>query len=228
MLRRWRNRKRCRAMAPRCPEPALRAYLEQCAISRPGDIAETPLIAADLELTGLDAANDQIISIGWTLIDKGRIRLGSNRHLLVNAQRSVGSSAAIHELTDQEVSGGIELADALQQLFEAAAGRVWVFHHAALDVSFLKAACHGWAGLAPPFAVLDTMQMELGRRKRRDIPVQQGDLQLGRLRAQYRLPRYTAHNALIDALATAELLLAMAARLDSKNPLELAPYLRFS
>ena len=81
--------------------------------------------------------------------------------------------------------------------------------------------------MAPPFAVLDTMQVELARRKRREIPVQQGDLQLGRLRTQYRLPRYTAHNALIDALATAELMLAMAARLDSKASLKLAPYLRF-
>ena len=55
------------------------------------------------------------------------------------------------------------------------------------------------------------MQIELGLRKRRDQMVQQGDLQLGRLRSAYHLPRYTAHNALIDAFATAELLLAMAA-----------------
>jgi DNA polymerase-3 subunit epsilon len=94
-------------------------------------------------------------------------------------------------------------------------------------VSFLQRACRGWAGLAPPFAVLDTMQIELGLRKRRDQPVQQGDLQLSRLRSDYGLPRYTAHNALIDALATAELLLAIAARLDQKTPMEIGPYLRF-
>jgi DNA polymerase-3 subunit epsilon len=205
----------------------LARYLEQGASLRPGDVAGTPMIAVDLELTGLDAASNQIISVGWTQIDEGRIRLGSNRHILVSAAQSVGSSAAIHELTDSEVSAGVPPQQALAELFEAAAGRVWVFHHAALDVSFLQQACRRWASLKPPFAVLDTMQIELGLRKRREQPVQQGDLQLGRLREDYGLPRYTAHNALIDALATAELLLAIVARLSRKEHLDLAPHLRF-
>lgn len=227
MLRRWRFRKRCRGLAEGCREASLAAYLSGCAELRPTDVVGTPMIAVDLELTGLDAAKDHIISVGWTLVDDGRIRLGSNRHVLVSADRSVGESAAIHELTDSEVAEGVKPRKALKKLFEAAAGRVWVFHHAALDVSFLQRACRGWAGLAPPFAVLDTMQIELGLRKRRDQPVQQGDLQLSRLRSDYGLPRYTAHNALIDALATAELLLAIAARLNQKTPMEIGPYLRF-
>ena len=227
MLRRWRYRKRCRDLAERCGEPVLARYLEQGASLRPGDVAGTPMIAVDLELTGLDAASNQIISVGWTHIDGGRIRLGSNRHILVSAAQSVGSSAAIHELTDSEISAGVPPQQALEALFEAAAGRVWVFHHAALDVSFLQQACRHWASLKPPFAVLDTMQIELGLRKRREQPVQQGDLQLGRLREDYGLPRYTAHNALIDALATAELLLAIVASLSRKEHLNLAPHLRF-
>lgn len=227
MLRRWRFRKRCRSLAEGCREPSLAAYLSGCAELRPGDIADTPMIAVDLELTGLDAAKDHIISLGWTQIDEGRIRLGSNRHVLVTAADSVGESAAIHELTDSEVAEGVKPRKALKKLFEAAAGRVWVFHHSTLDVAFLQRACSEWAGIAPPFTVLDTMRIELALRKRRDQPVQQGDLQLGRLRADYGLPRYTAHNALIDALATAELLLAIAARLNVKAPMEVAPYLRF-
>ena len=227
MLRRWRFRKKCSNYADGCGNPVLKHYLEQGASLKPGSIAETPLIAVDLELTGLDAAKDQIISVGWTLVDGGRIQIGSNRHVLVNADQTVGASAAIHELMDSEVSSGVDLVCALEPLFEAAAGRVWVFHHAGLDVAFLQKACQQWAGMAPPFVVLDTMQIELGLRKRRDQLVQQGDLQLGQLRSTYHLPRYTAHNALIDAFATAELLLAIAARLDRKRPLDLAPYLGF-
>jgi len=227
VLRRWRFRKRCRSQAGLCAVPVLKRYLEQGAELKPGNIGETPLIAVDLELTGLDATKDKIISVGWTQVDGGRVRIGSNRHILVNVDQSVGASAVIHELMDHEVSAGVELALALESLFEAAAGRVWVFHHAGLDVAFLQKACKSWAGMAPPFVVLDTMKIELGLRKRRDLPVQQGDLQLGRLRAAYHLPRYTAHNALIDAFATAELMLAIAARLDKKNPLDLAPHLRF-
>jgi DNA polymerase-3 subunit epsilon len=227
VLRRWRFRKRCRHLAEACTEASLVDYLAGCGELRPGDVGDTPMIAVDLELTGLDPARDHIISVGWTLIDGGRVQLGSNRHVLVTAAESVGESAAIHELTDSEVAEGVKPRKALKKLFKAAAGRVWVFHHAALDVAFLQRACREWAGFAPPFTVLDTMQIELGLRKRRDVPVQQGDLQLSQLRSDYGLPRYTAHNALIDALATAELLLAIAARLNLKAPMEVGPYLRY-
>ncbi|MEJ2383830.1 MAG: exonuclease domain-containing protein [Xanthomonadales bacterium] len=226
MFRKWRYRSRCRRLAAACTQAVLARYLDTCACTRAGHIRNSPLIAADLELTGLDANSNQIIAIGWTLVDNGRIRFGSNRHLLVTAQQSVGSSAAIHELVDSDVARGVELNAALEELFEAARGRIWVFHHAALDVAFLRKACRKWAGVAPPFPVLDTMQIELARRKRRDQHVQEGDLQLGRLRSKYQLPRYTAHDALIDAVATAELLLAMAARLDRKAPLPLASHVR--
>jgi len=202
-------------------------YIRGCVKLDPGRLADTDLIAVDLELTGLDVSSNQIISIGWTHIDSGRILMGSNRHILINAEQSVGASAAIHELMDSEVAEGEELGDALEALFAAAAGRLWVFHHAGLDVSFLQKACRDWAGIAPPFSVLDTMEIELGLRKRRDQPVQQGDLQLGKLRSTYHLPRYTAHNALLDAFATAELLLAIAARLDGNKSLDLSPYVSY-
>lgn len=223
----WRYRKRCARLASKCVKPELKAYLEAGTGLDIDHIGNTPIIAVDLELTGLDSTVHQIISIGWTLVNGGRIQLGSNRHLLITADQSVGSSAAIHELMDNEIAEGINIGDGLEQLFKAAAGRVWVFHHAGLDVAFLQKACLLWAGMVPPFVLLDTMQIELGLRKRRDIPVQQGDLQLGQLRETYHLPRYTAHNALIDAFATAELLLAITARMDEHVALKLGPYLRF-
>jgi DNA polymerase-3 subunit epsilon len=122
---------------------------------------------------------------------------------------------------------GAPLECGLETLFEAAAGRVWLFHHAGLDVAFLQQACLSWAGVAPPFAMLDTMQMELMKRKRREQPVHHGDLQLSKLRARYHLPRYTAHNALIDACATAELALAIASKLDPSGSLRLRPHMKY-
>ncbi|MFC1797275.1 exonuclease domain-containing protein [Pseudomonadota bacterium] len=227
MFRRWRHRKKCRALARQSTREVLSEYSSECANLKLDSLVNTPLISVDLELTGLDAKQNQIIAIGWTQIDHGRMRFSSNRHLLTNAEQSVGHSAAIHELLDSDVAAGIPLGNGLQALFEAARGRVWLFHHANLDVAFLKQACISWGSVAPPFIVLDTLRMELMLRKRREIPVQQGDLRLSDLRASYHLPRYTAHNALIDACATAELLLAIAGRMEPSGSLKLSPYIRY-
>ena len=227
MLQRRRHGRRCHKLAKACAQPVLSNYLDACASLDIGNMENTPLISVDLELTGMDKGHNEIISMGWTLIDRGRIQLGSNRYMLINAERSVGSSAVIHELLDNEVAQGRSLETGLEELFDAARGRVWVFHHAGLDISFLRKACESWAGLIPGFIVLDTMRIEYRMRRRREMPIRQGDLQLGQIRNSYGLPRYTAHNALIDALATAELMLAIASRLEPDGILELNSHLKF-
>lgn len=227
MFRHWRHRRQCSKLAQRSSNSGLITYIKSCADLKAHELIDTPIISVDLELTGLDVKQNQIIAIGWTLIDHGKIQLGSNRHILINAQQSVGASAAIHELTDSEIANGIPIEEGLQALFESARKRVWLFHHARLDVAFLQQACLAWAAVRPPMVVLDTMQMELALRKRRDLPVSHGDLQLGRLRRSYKLPRYTSHHALIDAGATAELLLAIASRMEPSRSLRLNPYLRY-
>jgi DNA polymerase-3 subunit epsilon len=227
MLQRWRHGRRCHKLAKACAEPVLSNYLHACGSLDVDNLKNTPLISVDLELTGLDKGHNEIISMGWALIDRGRIQLGSNRYMLINADQSVGSSAAIHELMDSEVAQGLSLETGLEELFDAAQGRVWVFHHAGLDISFLRKACESWAGIVPGFIVLDTMRIEYRMRRRREMPIRQGDLQLGRIRNSYGLPRYTAHNALIDAIATAELMLAIAGRLEPDGPLELNSHVRF-
>ena len=55
---------------------------------------------------------------------------------------------------------------------------------------------------------LCTLRLEKRLLLRRDRPIQTGDLALSGCRRRYHLPDYRAHNALCDALATAELLLA--------------------
>jgi len=227
MFPRWRFRRRCRAAAKQSGLPVVADYIDKCASLPVDKLSNTPMISVDLEMTGLDAAQHHIIAIGWTQLDRGRIQVSSNRHILINTKQSVGHSAAIHELMDTEVAEGVPLEAGLEALFEAARGRVWLFHHAGLDVAFLKQACTIWAGVALPFMVLDTMNLELTIRKRREQPVHHGDMQLNKLRSDYNLPGYTAHNALIDACATAELLLAIAGKMDSSGSLLMRPHLNY-
>jgi len=227
MFKRWHYRRRCRAVAEQCEREVAASYASGCPILKVDTLENTPLIAVDLEMTGLDAKQHKIIAIGWTQLDRGRICLKSNHHILINSDQSVGHSAAIHELMDNELARGVSLETGLAALFEAARGRVWLFHHAGLDVAFLQQACIPWVGVAMPFVVLDTLQIEVAMRKRRNLTIHQGDMQLSKLRENYNLPGYTAHNALIDACATAELFLAITAHMDKRGSLRLKSYLEY-
>lgn len=227
MFSRWRYQRRCSHVARRCRQPILATYIADSAMVDIDRLINTPLISVDLEMTGMDASKNQIIAIGWTHVDNGRVQFASNRHLLIKAEQAVGDSAVIHELVDSDIARGVSLETGLEALFEAARGRIWLFHHASLDVAFLQQACLAWAGVAIPLMALDTMQMELGIRKRRNLPIQPGELRLGKLRADYNLPAYEAHNALIDACATAELLLAMAGRMSPVASAKLRPHLNY-
>ncbi|MEM1410995.1 MAG: 3'-5' exonuclease [Pseudomonadota bacterium] len=227
MLGSWQRRRRFRAAREQCQHATLTAWLDAAERLEPGPIRETPILVADLELTGLDPESDEIISIGWTEIAEGRIRMADNQHLLIRPEGGVGKSAAIHELRDRDLAAGIPLAEGLDALFTAARGKPFLFHHAGLDAACLQRACERWAGCRPPMPVLDTLRMEAERRQRRGQPIPDGALRLGALRSSYGLPEHALHDALGDAIATAELLLVMAARNGGRQGLDLAPLLRW-
>jgi len=166
------------------------------------------LISVDLETTGLNPRTDQILSIGWVLLDHRRIYLDTARQQLVAIRGSVGQSARFHQLTDQHLAGAGELGTALEQLLRAGAGRLWLFHHADLDLAFLNQACRQVydTGLVVP--IIDTLALE----QRRQVAGNRPELRLHQCRGRYNLPEYPGHCALTDALATAELWLAWRSR----------------
>lgn len=165
-------------------------------------------LAVDAEMSALEPDRGELLSLGWVAIENGAINLQSAAHHLLQPQHSVGQSAAIHQLRDCEFTAAEPAAAVLTQLLHAAAGHILVFHNADLDLAFLNRACqlNFGAPLLMPYA--DTLLLELSLKRRRDQVIQQGDLRLQRCREQYDLPSAPAHNALVDALATAELFLA--------------------
>ncbi len=181
-------------------------------------------MAVDLETTGLDPARDHILSIGWVPVDGQVITLAGARRILVRPPTGVGASATIHGLTDDTVGDGCSPADALAALLPALAGRVLLAHYAPIETGFLGAACRQAHGARPPFRVVDTMELArriLTRGGAFGDP-KSGALRLWAARERYGLPRYAAHDALLDALACAELYLAQVAELADGSPLTLA------
>jgi DNA polymerase-3 subunit epsilon len=166
-------------------------------------------LVLDLEMTGLRPRTDRIVSMGWVIVENGRIRMTTARYEVLALDGSVADSATIHHLRDQDLTEGIPERDALTRLLAALKERVLVVHHAPLDLRFLHAACRRHAGVPLLTRTVDTLALARPRRARGHREAAEGELRLDALRADFNLPRYPAHNALSDALATAELFLAL-------------------
>lgn len=204
----------------------MHAYLAQPLPARGLDYRAAEFLALDLETTGLDPARDQIISVGYVPLRAGRIRLAEARHALVRIEASVAQSAAVHGILDAHLSDGAALEAVLDGLLEALAERVLLVHHAPLDLGFLHAACRRCYGVPLSVRVVDTLALTERRARHRRADLPEGALRLHALRQRYGLPRYPAHDALTDALATAELFLAIAADMARDGPLPLRMLLR--
>lgn len=203
------HRRRLLAKAP--PGP-LRDYL--ATPFPPGDAAsgEVAYLALDLETTGGDPQRDQIVSFGWVGVNDGRIDLATARQRIVQVQGAISpASALIHKITDDDSQRGCRLEDALGELLRALAGRVLIAHRAQTELDFVGRACRQVYGARILIPAIDTLRMAIRVETARQQAIRGGTLRLHALRQKYNLPRYIAHNALSDALAAAELFLALQA-----------------
>jgi len=181
------------------------------------------MVALDLETTGLDPGHDEILSVGLVCLKEGRIDLATAEHHLVAPARAIPEgSAVIHQITDDAAARGDALAEVIPRVLARLAGRVLLGHHVKVEREFLDAACQRLYGTGFLIPVSDTESLIRRWLEQRNQPFGGRDLRLDALRERYGLPRYKAHNALVDALATAELFCAFAAHanLAGKVPLK--------
>jgi len=189
---------------------------------------QSKLLAVDLEMTGLNAKTHEVISMGWVPIDNGEIVVGRARHLLVCPLRGVGDSATIHGIHDRDLTDAFSMEQAMAQLLEAMRGRVLVAHHGALDIAFLQQAARKLYGHKLPFELIDTLLIEAKRLSRQGEHFDKQLLRLYPSCKRYGLPQGNSHNALSDALATAQLLLAQVAAIGGTAHLSLKQIMKYS
>ncbi|GGO70748.1 3'-5' exonuclease [Bowmanella pacifica] len=174
------------------------------------DWREYRYLALDLELSSLDPHQGEILSIGWVPVKPPSIYQQQGVELLIKDPGDLGQSPVIHGLTRKQLNSGISLKEALGQLLDATAqdsDNLWLLHHAGLDLAFLRKAFED-CGL--PFEtprIVDTFRLEQRLLMRRGKEPQFEGLTLDKCRQRYGLDGHPAHNALEDALATAELFL---------------------
>ncbi|WP_164839209.1 exonuclease domain-containing protein [Shewanella livingstonensis] len=192
------------------PSP-LDAYLEAISTALTKPFLDAPLMAIDLEMTGLDPFHDQVISIGIVPITKGVIPLEKAQHVMIAISGSVGHSATVHGIVDNQLYMALSLQEAMTWFLAQTKGYILVAHHAPLDIEFIQQQLVRCFGQSIPLVFIDTLAIEKKRCLMQQSILKEGSLRLGASRERYRLPVYSAHNALIDALSCAELLLAQVA-----------------
>jgi DNA polymerase-3 subunit epsilon len=204
------DRRRQRALRAASPGP-LRELLAQPWPDRRTLCRDAVLVALDLEATGLNPQQDHMVSVGLVELHGMTIHLDTALHRLIRTKRPMPEDTAIiHQVTDDQVANGLALDEILPEILERLTGRILLAHHAWVEQSFLSAACERLYGAPLVMPTIDTQALAQRLMRNRNQFVRSTSLRLFNLRSYYGLPRYKAHNALSDALATAELFLALA------------------
>ena len=197
--------------------PAARAYDEAAIAPAETPWREAAYAVVDLETIGLDSKEDEIISFAAVPIDAGRIRVGAASTLMIRPSRMPeAETIRIHGLRPQDLAEAPELRAVLDSVLEALTGRVLVAHAAWVERGFLSGALEE-AGPRLRRPVVDTVALfrrAQGQSAMDDeaiVPLSDAARDLG-------LPVHRPHHADGDALTTAQLFLALATRLDAREP----------
>lgn len=184
------------------------------------------VVALDFETTGLNPRKDSILSVGMVDIKRMAVQLDTAWHQLISVDHAISEeSVVIHEITDDQAAEGRPIDEVLPEILKRLAGRVMLVHYKNIEQNFLDVACRRLYGARFVVETIDTLDLAARVYERLNHTIQTGDLRLFNLRPRYNLPRYKAHNALTDAVATAELFLAMAAEMAPPEDCRLGPFL---
>lgn len=171
---------------------------------------QVEIVSLDFETSGLDAEQDQILSYGKVHIHNSVIKLNSAKHELIQAEKPIPEkSAIIHHITDDLASEGRPLSQVLPELLETLRGKIMLVHFNKIEQSFLDAACRRLYGSPFLIPTIDTLLLAERVLTRQNHAVMPDRLRLFHLRDDFKLPGYKAHNALNDAITTAELFLVL-------------------
>lgn len=181
------------------------------------EINDIEFLVLDFETSGLNLAVDHILSIGWVVIKNSQVHLDGAVKINISAAEHIKpETAVIHHIMPEMLADALPANKALHLLLESMRGKVLIAHAAGIERGFFQLYCKHLFGMSKvPLLWLDTLCIERSLMKN-SFKNPQIDFQLSKIRNDYGLPEYPGHDALIDAVATAELFLAQTKQLFGK------------
>jgi DNA polymerase-3 subunit epsilon len=182
------------------------------------DLDATPLrhlafVVFDSETTGLDTERDAVVQLGAIRVVCGRLIEGERLETLVDPGRPIPiHSTKVHGIDDAAVAGAPAFPDVCRRFHDFAHGAVIVAHNAPFDMAFLHRAGPE-VGVAFDHPVLDTVHLSaivFGGSEAHTL-----DALCQRLCIE--IPPELRHTAMGDAVATAEVLVALIPVLEGRG-----------
>jgi len=225
MLKQWWLKWRLKGLVKQASAHSIQRHYQYLLAHLQRPVSEVDLLAIDIEMTGLDPQQAQMVSIGVIPIINAQIQPKLAQYRLIKIQGSVGQSATIHGVLDNDLKQALPIQEALSWLLQQCENKVLVAHHAPLDLKFLQHALKAANFPEHRLFAIDTLSIEKHRQYQQHQVLATGSLRLNACRSRYNLPIYHAHHALTDALACAELLLAQLSKMDNDNSITLGQLL---
>ncbi|MGP9799658.1 3'-5' exonuclease [Rheinheimera sp. NSM] len=206
----------------------LRQFYQAGMVAADTPVRDVPLLALDIETTGLNPASSGIVSIGLLPMDLNQIYASRARQWLLKPRFALSDeSVTLHRITHSDIAQAPDLSEVLPQLLALMAGKVVIVHYRGIERPFLHAAMQARLGQGCYFPVIDTMALEARLHRRKTLSLWQQlrgkkpvSIRLADSRLRYGLPSYRPHHAATDALACAELFRAqLAARFSPDTPI---------
>lgn len=156
------------------------------------------MVAFDIETTGLNAGSDRMTEIGAVIFAGGEIKESFNT--FVDPGMHIPSEITqLTGITDRDVKGAPDEAEAMRMFLEFAGDRPIVAHNADFDTGFMSSAC-ARSGIDFEPVYLDTLS--LSHALLPDLKRHKLDIVSNRLS----LPEFNHHRASDDALVVARIM----------------------
>lgn len=171
--------------------------------------------AIDLETTGLDFKTDEIISIGAVQIQSARIITEANYYREVRPKQDpTSNSIRIHGIRAVDLADAAPIESVMPEIADLLRGRVVIAHAAWIENAFLKERLRN-LDIDYSKRMIDTAGLARACEFVEDDIDQEPSLEL--LARALKLPVYSPHHALGDALTTAIIFLALATEIERRK-----------
>lgn len=163
-------------------------------------LEEMPVLALDIETTGLDVARDRMLSVGAVRLHGTKLFRAVFLDRLVDPHVPVPPAAtAVHGITDSMVEGAPSFAEVWPELEAMMSGVVVVGYNIGFDLAILRREVEAAGGRWPDPPSLDALRLVAA------LDPSRTDLDLETVAADFGIGIEGRHTAFGDALVAAEL-----------------------